>query len=147
MRGVCEKPRVRCSQCACRDLVPLDENVIKNYLLGHVEGTQARCEYVVGIYPLCHDDTSRLLAVDFDGKNWAADARAFCETCAGTGVPVSLERSRSGDGAHAWVFFTEPVAVLEARRMGSYLRWIPLPDKSPNGRSSLRHGQHRHRRR
>lgn len=154
VKGVCEKPRVRCSRCTCRELVSLDEQVIKNHLLGYEEGARARREYVVGIYPLCRDDTCWFVAADFDGEAWAEDAEAFRRTCIDKGVPVSLERSRSGDGAHAWVFFSEPVSALDARRMGSYLvteamerhpglglnsydRLFPSQDTVPNERAGF----------
>jgi hypothetical protein len=61
------------------------------------------------------------LAADFDKKDWQADVRAFTETCRRADIPYALERSRSGNGAHVWFFFSSPVAAATARRMGSYL--------------------------
>lgn len=67
------------------------------------------------------DETCWFLAIDFDEKNWAADASAVIETCAAKGVPAALERSRSGNGGHVWIFFSEPIAARLARQLGSTL--------------------------
>jgi len=70
---------------------------------------------------LLEDETCWFLAVDFDKGSWQADVAAFAETCASAGVPVAVERSRSGDGAHAWFFFAAPVTASVARQMGCHL--------------------------
>lgn len=70
--GVCEKPRIKCSDCGNRLLVPLSDSVIYNHLAG---------EHTVGIYPLLADDTCHFLAVDFDEADWREDARAFVQSC------------------------------------------------------------------
>ena len=93
-------------------LFPLTEDVIRDHLLGR---------QTVGIYPLLQDDTCWFVAVDFDKKTWEADARAFLETSHGLGVPAALERSRSGNGAHIWIFFTDPTPAAWARRLASAL--------------------------
>ena len=72
----------------------------------------------MGVYPLLDDDTCWLLAVDFDKATWNDDVTAFVETCKGAGLPVAVERSRSGNGAHVWFFFATPVAAATARKMG-----------------------------
>ena len=94
--GVCEKPRIKCGDCGHRLLIPLSDAVIYGHLAG---------EHTVGVYPLLEDDTCYFLAVDFDEAEWQEDARAFVQSCEELGVPVALEISRSGQGAHAWVFF------------------------------------------
>src|SRR3990172_370261 len=94
--GVCEKPRIKCGDCGNRMLIPLTDAVIFDHLAG---------EHTVGVYPLLEDDTCHFLAIDFDQAEWREDARAFVQSCGELGVPVSLEISRSGQGAHAWVFF------------------------------------------
>ncbi|WP_321576216.1 TOTE conflict system archaeo-eukaryotic primase domain-containing protein [Ramlibacter aquaticus] len=94
--GVCEKPRIKCGDCSNRLLIPLSDAVIYDHLAG---------EHTVGVYPLLEDDSCYFLAVDFDEAEWRADALAFLKSCDELGVPVALEISRSGNGAHAWVFF------------------------------------------
>lgn len=108
--GICEKPRVRCADCAHRVLLPLDDQVIYAHLAG---------DHTVGLYPLMPDGTCYLLAVDFDEESWRDDAMAFRQSCDELDVPVSLEISRSGNGAHAWIFFSSATAARDARRMGS----------------------------
>jgi len=139
--GVCEKPRIKCGDCANRLLIPLSDAVIYDHLAG---------EHTVGVYPLLEDDTCYFLAVDFDEAAWRDDARAFMQSCEELGVPAALEISRSGKGAHAWVFFASRVAARDARRLGtaiishtcsrtrqlkleSYDRLFPNQDTMPKG--------------
>ena len=67
------------------------------------------------------DETCWFLAADFDKKSWMQDVAAFRDTAQAKGIPVAIERSRSGNGAHAWIFFTEPVPAADARRLGTLL--------------------------
>lgn len=76
-------------------------------------------KHVAGVYPLLTDDTCQFLSVDFDEADWRSDAQAFTASCHELAVPVALEISRSGAGAHAWIFFTAPVPARDARRLGS----------------------------
>ena len=139
--GVCEKPRIKCADCGNRLLVPLSDQVIYDHLAG---------QHTVGVYPLLEDDTCYFLAVDFDEAEWEDDARAFVQSCGELGVPVALEISRSGQGAHAWVFFAGKVSARDARRLGtaiishtcsrtrqlklaSYNRLFPNQDTMPKG--------------
>ncbi|WP_326491244.1 TOTE conflict system archaeo-eukaryotic primase domain-containing protein [Paraburkholderia sp. HD33-4] len=108
--GICEKPRIRCADCVHRVLLPLDDQVIYSHLAG---------DHTVGLYPLMPDGTCYLLAVDFDEESWRDDAMAFRQSCDELRVPVSLEISRSGNGAHAWIFFSSAVTGRDARRLGS----------------------------
>jgi len=112
VRGVCELPKVKCGECPNQAFHAADDQALANHLRGR---------HVMGVYPLLDDDTCWFLAADFDKTSWKADVSAFAETCRSLGVPVSIERSRSGNGAHAWFFFTAPVAAAAARRMGCYL--------------------------
>ena len=112
VKGLCELPKVKCGACANRALRPLDDRAVD----GHLRG-----DHVLGIYPLLEDETCRLLAMDFDKSTWMEDARAVRETCARLGVPAYVERSRSGEGAHVWFFFTAPVAASLARKLGSHV--------------------------
>jgi hypothetical protein len=91
---------------------PLTDDAIRNHLTG---------QQTVGIYPLLPDDTCWFLAVDFDKKSWLADAAAFVATCKRFQVPSAVERSRSGNGAHVWIFFDRPVSAADARRLGCSL--------------------------
>ncbi|MGH9928389.1 MAG: TOTE conflict system archaeo-eukaryotic primase domain-containing protein, partial [Pyrinomonadaceae bacterium] len=93
-------------------LFPLSEEVIRDHLLG---------KQTIGVYPLLQDDTCWFLAVDFDKKSWRADACAFLKMCQETGVPASLERSRSGNGGHVWMFFASPIQAALARKLASAL--------------------------
>lgn len=90
--GVCEKPRIKCADCGNRLLIPLSDAVIYEHLTG---------DHTIGVYPLLEDDTCFFLAVDFDEAEWRDDARAFVKSCDELGVPIALEISRSGQGAHA----------------------------------------------
>lgn len=108
--GLCDKKRVKCSECGNRLLLPLTDSVIYGHLAG---------EHVVGVYPLLSDDTCHFLAADFDEADWREDAKAFAVSCHELGVPVAIEISRSGAGAHAWIFFSSAVPARDARRLGS----------------------------
>lgn len=122
-------------------LYSLSAEVIRDHLLGR---------QTIGVYPLLPDDTCWFVAVDFDKKSWEADACAFLKMCHETGVPASLERSRSGNGGHVWIFFASPVQAALARRLASailtrtmerryalgldsYDRLFPSQDTMPKG--------------
>ena len=75
----------------------------------------------MGIYPMLQDETCFLLAVDFDREGWQEDAKAFGETCRYLNVPAALERSRSGNGAHIWIFFDQALPASLARKLGSHI--------------------------
>ncbi len=75
----------------------------------------------MGVYPLLPDETCWFVAADFDGPGWIDDVRAFRNACRQAAVPMAIERSRSGNGAHAWFFFREPIPATRARQMISAL--------------------------
>ena len=110
--GVCEKPRIKCSECSNRQLSLLTDEVIYDHLAG---------KHTVGIYPLLTNDCCYFLAVDFDDEQWSEDAKAFLVSCDDLGVSAYLEISRSGSGAHIWIFFDKAVTARDARRLGSAL--------------------------
>ncbi len=112
VRGVCDKPRVKCGECPNQAFLPVSADVILNHLQGR---------YVLGVYPMLTDETCWFLAVDFDKEAWREDVLAFTKTCRRVGVPYAIERSRSGNGAHIWFFFNTPIAAATVRKMGSYL--------------------------
>ena len=139
--GICEKPRISCRDCNHRELLPLSDAAIYGHLAG---------DHTIGLYPLLDNDHCHLLAVDFDEQDWRDDARAFLRSCRELAVPAALEISRSGDGAHVWVFFEEAVPAREARQLGaalishtcqasrqlelsSYDRLFPNQDSMPKG--------------
>lgn len=118
VHGVCEKPRVKCAECPNRRFPPVTDDVIR----WHLSGVDANGEpFVAGVYPLLTDETCWFLAVDFDRSGWREDAAACLETCRRLSIPAALERSRSGQGAHLWFFFEEPVPAALARRLGSHV--------------------------
>ena len=104
----------------------------------------------MGMYPMLLDETCFFLAADFDKTTWTEDARAILETCDRLRLPATLERSRSGNGGHVWIFFDEPVPASLARKLGahiltetmehrpdigldSYDRFFPNQDTMPQG--------------
>lgn len=139
--GVCGKPRIKCGVCKQRKLLPVTDRVIYNHLAG---------KHTIGIYPLLKDDRCYFLATDFDESSWQDDALAFMQSCKELGVPAALEISRSGQGAHTWIFFSDAVSATEARKLGaalisytcsrtrqlsleSYDRFFPNQDTLPRG--------------
>ena len=110
--GVCHKPRIKCGDCNQRQLLTLTDQEI----YGHLAGKKT-----IGVYPLLIDDSCYFLAVDFDEADWCEDAMAFMQSCRDLDIPAALEISRSGNGAHAWIFFAEPVPAREARLLGAAL--------------------------
>jgi hypothetical protein len=118
VRGVCEKPRIKCAECPNRRFLPLTEEVIR----WHLSGRDAQGQpFVAGVYPLLLDETCFFLAVDFDKAEWEKDAIAFMDACRRLAIPAALERSRSGRGGHVWLFFDDAVPAGLARRLGSHL--------------------------
>ena len=115
VKGICEKPKVKCGACPHQKFIPPDEKVIEKHLRG------GNGDFVAGVYPLLPGDTCWFLAADFDKASWAEDANALLETCRRKQVPAGLERSRSGNGGHVWIFFSEPVSARLARQLGSVL--------------------------
>lgn len=118
IRGVCEKPRIKCTNCPNRRFLQVTEEVIGWHLSGNDDRGS---DFVIGVYPLLQDETCFFLAVDFDGEKWTADAGAFLDTCGQLDVPVALERSRSGNGGHFWFFFEEAIPANLARKLGSLI--------------------------
>src|SRR3979490_857858 len=117
-RGICEKPKVKCSACPNQAFFSVDDVSIER----HLRGTDANgFPFVMGVYPMLAENTCWFLAADFDEGEWQRDVFAFRETCQRAKIPVAIERSRSGNGAHAWIFFEEPMPAASARRLGAFL--------------------------
>lgn len=111
--GLCHlKSGGKCSDCPNQAFVPIEDRVVIDHLRGR---------HVMGCYPMLEDETTWFLAVDFDKTSWKEDVASFAETSRAHDIPAAVERSRSGNGAHAWFFFASPVSANVARRMGCYL--------------------------
>src|SRR5438105_1198354 len=118
VRGICEKPRVKCAECPNRRFLPVTDEVIRWHLSGRDDVGRP---FVAGVYPMLLDETCFFLAVDFDKSGWFEDSTAFIETCRRMDLSPALERSRSGRGGHAWLFFEEAVPAALARKLGCYI--------------------------
>jgi superfamily II DNA or RNA helicase len=119
--GLCHKPRIKCAECENQAFLLANELMIRNHLLGQDPSEPTGKDFTAGIFPLLLDETCWFLATDFDKRIWQEDAAAFLETCQIHNVPSVLERSRSGNGGHVWIFFSQPIPAKVARRLGSYL--------------------------
>jgi hypothetical protein len=97
-----EKPRVKCADCAHRAFLPVTDEVIRRHLSGKDGEGKA---FTMGVYPMLEDETCHFLAIDFDKDSWRDDVRAVMATCEKREIPAALERSRSGNGGHVWMFF------------------------------------------
>ncbi len=139
--GLCDKRRVKCADCANRELMPLDASAIEDHLTGRS---------TVGVYPMLDDETCHFLAIDFDDETWREDVTALRSAASEADIDCYVEVSRSGAGAHAWFFFAEPLPAALARRLGtalltqaarnrhalslrSYDRLFPSQDTMPRG--------------
>ena len=141
IKGVCNKPKIKCSECSNRKYKSLDDQIIYDHLSG---------KQIIGLYPLLTDNTCHLLAADFDKNDWQKSIVALAKACMELNVPHAIEISRSGNGAHLWIFFSEPVSAKDARLLGfglldkameihpdlsfeSYDRLFPNQDLMPEG--------------
>ncbi len=145
--GLCEKPRIKCGDCTHQRFLPIADDVVRWHLAGQ---DQAGREFVMGVYPLLRDESCFFLAADFDKADWQEDAQAVLETCGRLNLPAALERSRSGNGGHIWLFFAHAIPAVLARKLGahiltetmehrpdlgldSYDRFFPNQDTLPQG--------------
>ena len=128
--NVCEKPRIKCGDCQYRSFLPVSDQVVINHLAGSDNTRNQLADFVIGVYPLMQDERCWFLAVDFDKASWQLDVSAFVSACKDNAIPYSIEISRSGKGAHVWLFFSCAVFAIEARKLGSYLLTQAM-DKHP----------------
>lgn len=121
-QSICRRPKGLCNDLGAKQFIPLDREIAHQHLTGRV---------TAGIYPLLPDDTTWFLAVDFDESTWLRDVSRFRLACGESSVPCYVERSRSGNGAHAWIFFSEAVAARDARALGTLLLSCSAADEYP----------------
>lgn len=118
-RGFCDKKKFKCADCPNRNFAPL----IYQDLYRHLEGRDENCCDVVGLYAIMLDNNCAFLCTDFDDKSCAHgykdDVVAFVGVCKDWWIPYAIERSRSGNGAHVWIFFEETILAFKARRLGN----------------------------
>lgn len=97
---------------AAKTYLSLTEEQLKK----HVDGQQ-----FIGIYPLLSDNTSWWIAADFDENDWIESAGRFIDACRKFHIPAYLERSRSGNGGHVWIFFSQPYPAVRSRKIFIWL--------------------------
>ncbi|WDE14690.1 DEAD/DEAH box helicase family protein [Thalassomonas haliotis] len=108
-QGTCNKPKIKCTECSYQAFKILDQQTIYQHLSG---------KQTIGLYPLLQDDHCWLLAADFDKADWREAITAFRKACNEWQIPCSVEVSRSGNGAHVWIFFDTPLLAKDARQLG-----------------------------
>ncbi|MBN8248739.1 MAG: DUF559 domain-containing protein [Verrucomicrobia bacterium] len=116
--GVCAKPRIACAECPHRRFLAVTDAVIRWHLSGRDPSGKP---FVMGSYPLLLDETCHFVAADFDGDGWRDDLGTFAATARRLEIPMACERSRSGNGGHAWIFFSEAVPAVLARKLASWI--------------------------
>lgn len=141
VKGLCKKSKIKCNECSNRKFKELDDHTIYDHLSG---------KQVVGLYPLLPENNCHLLAIDFDKEDWQPAIKAMTLACQKFDIPHAVEISRSGNGAHLWIFFSELIPAKEARQLGfslldkameihpdlsfdSYDRLFPNQDLMPDG--------------
>ena len=144
--GVCDKKKYKCNSCPNKSFTAVNDSVIYY----HLKGDDGYCRDVIGTYVMLPDETTKFLAIDFDDESWQEDVSAVRSVCKSFDIPIAVERSRSGNGAHVWLFFSEPLPASTARKFGSailtkameerheiklssYDRMFPNQDTMPKG--------------
>ena len=149
-RQLCDKKKYKCAECPNRLFKPL----VYEDIYRHLEGKDPDGQDVIGAYAILADNNCNFLCADFDDKScehgYKKDVLAYVGVCKDWDIPCSIERSRSGNGAHVWIFFELPLPASKARRLGyavlteamerngrmtfkSYDRFFPNQDRLPEG--------------
>jgi len=140
-KGICLKPKVKCSNCLQQAFVQFTSDPVKAHLTGIT---------AIGSYAINEHDSCKFLVADFDKSTWKQDIAAYSQTAAEMDIQVAVEISKSGNGAHAWIFFHELLPARKARQLGdlilsksmeaeitlnldSYDRFFPNQDLLPSG--------------
>ncbi|MBW1781408.1 MAG: DEAD/DEAH box helicase [Deltaproteobacteria bacterium] len=121
LRPLCKKPKIRCGNCPNQRFIPVTDGIIRKHLLGYDPQEKTRRDFTIGVYPLLPEETCWFIAADFDQSVWMEDASQVMETCKRFDIPAAVERSRSGNGGHVWVFFSEPIPAVLARKLFSFI--------------------------
>lgn len=141
VRGVCpkcaafrpggagaKKVTTNCAECPVRRFEPITDRVIANHLRG---ADEKGAPFVMGVYPLLTDDTVKFAAIDFDKASWRADIHSVIAVLRELDLPIACERSRSGNGAHLWFFFSEPIAAGYVRDVLSFALTLTM-ERNPS---------------
>ena len=104
--------KIKCGECNNKNFAEYNTKAIENHLIGRI---------TAGIYTMFPDETCRFLAIDFDDGDYEKDIKAVSDVCRKFEISYAVERSRSGNGAHLWIFFSESIPAHIARKMGSSL--------------------------
>lgn len=122
------KDGINCKNCKNRSY----KTITKKDILNHLQGNAYNASDVIGVYPLLSNGTCRFMVFDFDNHDkdaeekdfansddtWVEEVESMREICVLNGIEPLVERSRSGRGAHVWIFFDKPIAASFVRKFG-----------------------------
>ena len=158
-------PRITGSKIKCQDCSKKAyKELKKEQIMDHLRGNAEDATDVIGVFPLLTDDTCRFIVFDFDNHekgaeksdfanaddSWRDEVDSLRKICDINGIDALVERSRSGRGAHLWIFFQKPIEARLARQFGNallnkgaesvnlksfrfYDRMLPMQDHIPKG--------------